>query len=173
MNRNLLSFALALALSGAAFTASAEAAPNAISGEKWWGDRGTVGSWYRGSFEGRWMADDRYGPEHRGAGRAMLLPTFLNIDQGRSMVRIADARHNLLQVITLEHRFRVPRDHALILKGTLDGRRLVARGENGRGRDVIQIMSLRDRGRTLVVRTQVERGRSGRMVEYERTYHRA
>ena len=174
MNRTLQAVAFAIAILGAAILpAVSQAAPPNLSGDKWWNPEEQHSRWSRMDFEGRWMANNRNGFESRGFRGLALLPNTLRIDQGRRVVRIADARYNVVQVIALQNHARGWRHDGTVLTGTLYGSRLVARGEVGRGRDLTQIMTLRNGGRTLVVRTRVERGRSGRVVEYEQTYHRA
>jgi len=78
----------------------------------------------------------------------------------------------MVQEIALDRGFR-DREGAAFLSGQLNGNRLVARGLDARGRPMTQIMFLRDRGRTLVVRTEVERGRSGQTFQTEKVYQRA
>ena len=100
------------------------------------------------------------------------LPNFLNIDQGRRAVRIADRRNNLVQVIAIEDGARNFRNQATFLRGQIHGARLVAFGTDQRGRQMKQTMQLRDRGTTLIVRTQIE-SRWGRTLTFEKVYERA
>jgi hypothetical protein len=102
----------------------------------------------------------------------MTLPDFLLIDQQRRLIRIADRGNHMVQMIALDRGYR-DREGNAFLSGQINGNRLVAQGVDARGRQMTQTMFLRDRGQTLVVRTQVERGRSGRMVETEKVYQRA
>jgi len=102
----------------------------------------------------------------------MTLPNFLRIDQERRLVRIADVRNHVVQVISIG-RWSQRQQGATVLSGELRGSRLVATGVDPRGRQMKQTMFLRNRGRVLVVRTQVERGNSGRTLEVEKVYKRA
>lgn len=193
--RDVVRLALAAALFGAAIPAAALAQVNGQQ-DKWWnpqtqgqenrGGRWNPGMMNRANFDGRWVAENRSDLEDRGgngvgfhghqggwgAGMAML-PNFLHIDQQRRLVRVTDARNNPLQLISIDNGFRSERQDATFLRGEIRGSQLVARGQDSRGRPMTQTMSLQDRGRTLVVRTQVERGHSGRMVSTEMVYHRA
>jgi hypothetical protein len=150
------------------------------SGGKWWNPETTQDQqFHRGDFEGRWLAQDRFDTNDRGGGWGQngrfgmtTLPNFLNIDQGRRAVRIADRRNNLVQTIAIEDGARGFRNQATFLRGQIHGSRLVAFGTDARGRQMKQTMLLRDRGTTLVVRTQIE-GRSGRTMTFEKVYARA
>ena|SRR5688572_11263385 len=169
MNRKaLLRLALALALLGAAAPVSAQGpAPNRSS-EKWWNPQaqgGRFGPFENETFDGRWIA------QGRDSRRGMTLPNFLRIDQERRLVRIADVRNRVVQVISMGRWSRRPQG-ATVLSGELRGSRLVATGVDSRGRQMKQTMFLRNRGRVLVVRTQVERGNSGH-IEVEKIYQRA
>ncbi|MGE5178045.1 MAG: hypothetical protein ACM3PF_03025 [Bacteroidota bacterium] len=145
---------------------------------------------HRDLFEGRWVARDRFDTDDRGGffggglfglfrggNRVMSLPNYLTIDQGRRMVRVADGANRLLQVIDLDNDDddapRFDRSRATFLEGDLRGNRLVATGTDARGRQMRQVMMIRDGGNTLVVRTQVQRGNSGRVVQVEKVYQRA
>src|SRR5687767_1107722 len=166
MNRKaLLRLGLALALLGAAVPVSAQNR----SGEKWWNPQAQSGRFdpfENETFDGRWIAQ---GHDSR---RGMTLPNFLRIDQERRLVRIADVRNRVVQVISMRRWSRRPQG-ATVLSGELRGSRLVATGVDSRGRQMKQTMFLRNRGRVLVVRTQVERGNSGRTLEVEKVYQRA
>jgi hypothetical protein len=150
------------------------------SGGKWWNPEAQQNQrFHRGDFEGRWLAQDRYDANNRGGGWGQngrfgigSLPDFLNIDQGRRAVRVADRRNNLLQVIAIEDGARSFRNQATFLRGQIRGSRLVAHGTDARGRQMTQTMVLQNRGTTLVVRTQIE-GRSGRTMTIEKVYERA
>jgi hypothetical protein len=188
--RNVVRLALAAALFGAAIPAVALAQFNAQQ-DKWWtpqtqGQNNRHGGWNqnRASFDGRWVAEDRSDFGDRGGngawfhgrqgGRGMtMLPDFLNIDQQRRLVLVADFRNNPLQVISIDNGFRPDRSGASYLKGQIQGSQIVAFGQDSRGRRMTQTMSLQDRGRTLVVHTQIERGNWGRMVGMDKVYHRA
>ena len=136
------------------------------------------------------MARDRFDTDDRGGffgggffglfrrgNRVMSLPNSLTIDQGRRMVRVADGANRLLQVIDLDNDDddapRFDRSRATFLEGDLRGNRLVATGTDARGQQMRQVMVVRDGGNTLVVRTQVQRGNSGRVVQVEKVYQRA
>jgi hypothetical protein len=168
--RNVVRLALAAALFGAAIPGAAMAQlPN--SGGKWWTPSTQNQRFQRADFEGRWQAQDRFGPNNRG-GRGATLPDFLSIDQQRRLVSIADARNRVVQVIAIEDGFRGNRNPATFLRGEIRGFQLVAHGTDGSGRQMTQTMTLKDRGRTMVVRTRLERG-AGRTVVLEKVYHRA
>ncbi len=180
--------ALGAAIPGAAMAQYPSSGGNQYpnSGGKWWNPETTQDQRFnRGDFEGRWLAQDRYDSNDRGNGWGQnggwgqsgrfgmaTLPNFLNIDQGRRAVRIADRRNNLVQVIAIEDGVRGFRNRATFLRGQIRGARLVAFGTDERGRQMRQTMVLRDRGTTLVVRTQIE-GRSGRTMTFEKVYERA
>lgn len=177
--RNVVRLALAAALLGAAIPGAALAQVST----KWWTPNQQAqrfDRFHRSQFEGHWVAQD-VNADFRGGRSAVMLPNILHIDQERRAVLVADRRHNLLQVITTDGRFHTMDDGAFrgdedatMLYGDLkgNGKRLVANGRDARGRLVRQVMILRDHGNILVVRTQVERGRSGRMVEVEKVYER-
>jgi hypothetical protein len=169
--RYVVRLALAAALFGAAIPGAAMAQyPN--SGGKWWTPNNTQSQRFqRGDFEGRWLAQDRFDSNYRG-GRGVMLPDFLSIDQRRRLISIADGRNRVVQVIAIEDGFRGMRQPATFLRGEIRGFQLVAHGTDGRGRQMTQTMTLRDRGRTMVVRTRLERG-AGRTVVLEKVYQRA
>ena len=167
--RNVVRLAIAAALFGAAIPGAALA--QQVSA-KWWTPNQVAQRFQRDMFEGRWLAQDGLHANFRG-GRVAALPNFLRIDQRRRMITIADRRNNLVQRISIDGRPHTMQLSPAMLHGDLNGNRLVATGRDAQGRLVRQVMILRDRGNTLVVRTQVERGRSGRMVEVEKVYERA
>jgi hypothetical protein len=191
MKRNyLLSLALAVALLGAMTPAAALAQTYAPGREKPWDpqvqdqrsrdDR----SWQSGraDFEGRWVAqnqnDSRFGGNDgngrfRGGAMSGSLPNFLLINQQRRIVRITDRSNNVVQVIALDRGSRSDRQRTAFLSGELRGQRLVAHGTDARGRSMTQTMVISNRGRTLIVRTEMAQGRSGRMVQTEKVYQRA
>jgi hypothetical protein len=146
------------------------------SGGKWWNPEAQRNQrFHDADFDGRWLAQDRFDSNSRGGGwgRGMAtLPDFLNIDQQRRAVKIADRQNNLLQLIAIEDGVRGSRNQATLLRGQIRGSRLVAHGTDARGRQMTQTMVLQNRGTTLVVRTQVE-GRSGRTMTFEKVYERA
>lgn len=166
--RNVVRLALAAALFGAAIPGAALAQVTT----KWWTPNQVAQRFQRDMFEGRWLAQGRFDANNRG-GRVNQLPNFLRIDQQRRLVSVMDRGSNLLQLISIDNGFHTQRRGTTLLHGDLNGNRLVANGRDARGRLVRQVMILRDRGNTLVVRTQVERGNSGRMVEVEKVYQRA
>jgi hypothetical protein len=141
----------------------------------------------RDLFEGRWVARDRSDTDERGGflsglfgfhrwNRGTTLPNFLEIEQGPSMVRVEDGRDHLLQLISIDGDDDSPqfdRGRATFLEGDLRGNRLIATGTDVRGQQMRQVMMVRDGGNTLVVRMQVQRGNSGRMVQVEKVYQRA
>jgi hypothetical protein len=197
-HRTVVRLALAVALFAATVpaTALAQVSFQAQAGDKWWNpSRDDQASRFnRVTFGGRWVAQDRndandhgfqggYGSDgfrggpgnggSRGTMGGMMLPNVVQIDQGRRMVRIADRRNNLLQVIGIDNGFRAQREQAIYLKGTLRGTSLVAHGSVSRGQQITQTLTLRNRGQVLVVRTRVERGNSGRAFEFEKVYQRA
>ena len=161
------------------------------------------GRFQRDMFEGRWVAQDRYDTNDRGwgtndrgwgngpgsdngqgwdngrgwgrGGRGMAsLPDFLNIDQGRRTISVADGRNNVLQLIVIDNGFHgLQQRGATLLQGDLNGNRLVATGAGPRGQLMSQVMILSNHGNTLVVRTQMQRGNRGRMIQVEKVYQRA
>jgi hypothetical protein len=153
---------------------------NPNSGGKWWNPETTQNQrFHDADFEGRWLAQDRFDTNNRGGGWGQngrfgmaSLPDFLNIDQQRRAVKIADRRNNLVQLIAIEDGVRGFRNQGTFLRGQISGSRLVAHGTDSRGRQMTQTMVLRNRGTTLVVRTQIE-GRSGRTMTIEKVYERA
>lgn len=190
--RNVVRLALAAALFGAAIPGAALA--QVINAQaKYWTPKAQVqvqvqsqrfqDRFHRDMFEGRWVAQDRNDANFHGGfgggfggGRMMALPNFLNIDQGRRTISVADGRNNVLQLIVLDNGFHgMAQRGATLLQGDLNGNRLVATGAAGPrwGRQIRQVMILRNHGNTLVVRTQMQRGNSGRTVEVEKVYDRA
>ncbi|HYJ33105.1 MAG TPA: hypothetical protein VE326_07795 [Candidatus Binatia bacterium] len=200
--RNVVRLALAAALFGAAIPGAA-LAQFVDAQAKYWTPKAQVqvqvqsqrfGRFHRDMFEGRWVAQDRNDADFRGehgngfggrgngfgggfgGGRMMALPNFLNIDQGRRTISVADGQNNVLQLIVIDNGFHgMQQRGATLLQGDLNGNRLVATGSAGPwgGRQIRQVMTLRNHGNTLVVRTQMQRGNSGRMVEVEKVYDRA
>lgn len=83
-----------------------------------------------------------------------------------------DRRNNLLQLIAIDNGFHPMQRGATMLQGDLNGNRLVADGGT-RGRQIHQVMILRDHGNTLVVRTQIQHGNWGRTIQVEKVYQRA
>ena len=175
--------ALSMALVGATIPGAAMAQypnsggnQNPNSGGKWWNPETQQNQrFHRADFEGRWLAQNRFDTDNRGGGFGFgmaMLPSFLNIDQGPRAVRVADRRNNLLQVIAIQDGVRGSRNQATFLRGQIRGSKLVAIGSDARGRQMKQTMSLRNRGNTLVVSTQIE-GRSGRTMTFEKVYQRA
>jgi hypothetical protein len=150
------------------------------SGGKWWNPETTQNQrFHDADFEGRWLAQNRFDSNDRGGGWGQngrfgmaTLPSFLNIDQQRRAVKIADRQNNLLQLIAIDDGVRGYRNQATFLRGQIRGSRLVAHGTDSRGREMTQTMLLQNRGTTLVVRTQIE-GRSGRTMTFEKVYERA
>ena len=194
--RNVVRLALAAALFGAAIPGAA-LAQFVDAQAKYWTPKAQVqvqvqsqrfqDRFHRDMFEGRWVAQDRNDANFRGGfgggygggfggGRMFALPNFLNIDQGRRTISVADGRNNVLQLIVLDNGFHgMQQRGATLLQGDLNGNRLVATGSAGPrwGQQIRQVMILKNHGNTLVVRTQVQRGNSGRMVEVEKVYDRA
>lgn len=178
--RNVVRLALAAALFGAAIPAASQAQTVLVQA-KWWTpnqqSQRYQDRFHRDMFEGRWLAQDRFDTDIRGnfggGGRAFMLPDFLNIDQSRRMVTIADRRNNLIQLIAIDNGFHGRQSGATVLQGDLNGNRLVANGAGPRGQQMKQVMILQNHGNTLVVRTQVQRGNRGRIVEVEKVYQRA
>jgi len=189
MNRHLLRFALAAALFGAAIPAAASAADVSlainVAQNKWWTPEPQAAQFnrfHRDMFEGRWVVQDRDDADFRGGwgngyGRGgrfgAVLPNFLSIDQNRRMLTVSGPGRNVIQLITTDNGYHTMRGGATLLHGTIFGNRIVASGRDSRGRLVQQTMILRNRGNVLIVKTQVERGNSGRMVEVEKVYERA
>jgi hypothetical protein len=185
--RNVVRLALAAALFGAAIPAASQA--QVVNAQvKYWTPKAQVqvqvqssqrfqDRFHRDMFEGRWVAQDRFDTNARGnfggGGRAVMLPDFLNIDQSRRMISIADRRNHLLQLIAIDNGFHGRQSGATVLQGNLNGNRLVANGAGPRGQQMKQVMILQNHGNTLVVRTQVQRGNRGRIVEMEKVYQRA
>lgn len=197
--RNVVRFALAAALFGAAIPGAAMA--QVLAQAKYWTPKAQVqvqvesnrhqGGWdrfHRDMFEGRWVAQDRFDSNDRfgndgygngrfgrgwgnGFGMAML-PNLLNIDQGRRTISIMDGGNNLIQLIAIDNGFHGQRG-ATVLQGDLNGNQLVADGSGPRGQQIHQTMTLQNRGRVLVVQTQVQRGNRGRVVTVEKVYTRA
>ncbi len=135
-----------------------------------------------------------------GRMRGMVLPGIIEIDQQPGVVRISDARSGMLQEIQVDRRFygregdrSDPRDQGRFdsraqgrfgrrdeswfdgrsLLGQWRGSALVVESTGSRGGFLSQILALRDRGRTLVVRTRGRSPDSGNAVEFTRVYHRA
>jgi len=140
-------------------------------------------------LEGRWIADerafdnrsDRGGFRGRGPMREMLLPDRIRIDQKPSMVRIADSRNHVLQLIMLGGKFDSQRGgeadyrhggRADYLSGWWRGSTLVVERSGQRGATITQTFALENRGRTLVVRARRE-GFGPRTMEITSTYRRA
>jgi hypothetical protein len=183
---NLLSLAFAVALLGAMAPTAALAQTYAPGREKPWDPQAqNQRGWDspragRADFDGRWVAqsrnDTRFGGNGsfgRGNASSAALPNFLLIDQQRRIVRITDRSSNVLQVIALDRGNRSDRQRAAFLSGELRGQTLVAHGIDARGRSMTQTMVISNRGRTMVVRTEVAQGRSGRMFQTEKVYQRA
>ena len=167
--------ALSMALVGATLPGAAMAQyPN--SGGKWWNPESQQNQrFHNADFDGRWLAQNRFDSNNRGGGFGFgmaMLPSFLNIDQQRRAVKIADRQNHLVQLIAIEDGVRGYRNQATFLRGQIRGSRLVAHGTDSRGRQMKQTMLLQNRGQTLVVRTQIE-GRSGRTMTFEKVYQRA
>jgi hypothetical protein len=136
---------------------------------------GNYGGGHDGNYGGGY-ADGYGGRGGFGGWRMLALPNFLNIDQGRRTISVADGRNNVLQLIVLDNGFHgMAQRGATLLQGDLNGNRLVATGAAGPrwGQQIRQVMILRNHGNTLVVRTQMQRGNSGRTVEVEKVYDRA
>jgi hypothetical protein len=189
---NLLSLALAVALLGAMAPAAALAqtySPGRSASGQWDSqaqdqrsqDSRNDRSWQSGraDFEGRWIAqnrdDSRFGGNGRFGRGAMSgsLPNFLLIDQQRRVVRITDRGNNVVQVIALDRGSRFDQQRTAFLSGELRGQRLIAHGTDARGRSMTQTMVISNHGRTLIVRTEMAQGRSGRMIQTEKVYQRA
>jgi len=181
-SRNALSFAIGVALLGSTVAGPSLAqAPSASN--KWWTPQnqeaqtyrqGPNHGWNRAGFEGRWLSHDRYDSNDRpGFQRGAMLPDFLTIDQERRLISIADGRNNVLQTIALGNGNGYWHQPAGLLQGQIQGNQLFASGTDSRGRHMTQTMSLQNRGRTLVIHTQVERGRSGRLFQFDKVYQRA
>jgi hypothetical protein len=193
--RNVVRLALAAALFGAAIPTAASAQTVQVQA-KWWNPSQQTqagryqGRFHRDMFEGRWVAQDRFDTNNRGwgdgpgwdngqgwgrGGRGMaMLPDFLSIDQSRRTISVADRRNNVLQLIVIDNGFHgLQQRGATLLQGDLNGNRLVANGAGPRGQQMRQVMILSNHGNTLVIRTQMQRGNRGRMVEVEKVYQRA
>ena len=187
--RHVVRFALAAALFGAAVPGAAMA--QVLAQAKYWTPKAQVSvqvaskrykdRFHRDMFEGRWVAQDRLDSNGRfGNGRGFgnggfgigMLPNLLNIDQGRRTISVMDGSNNVIQVIAIDNGFHGQRG-ATVLQGDLNGNQLVASGPGPRGQQIHQTMTLQNRGRTLVVQTQVQRGNRGRVVTVEKVYTRA
>ena len=145
----------------------------------------------RGLFEGRWVAQDRFDADDRGAwsggygqgwNRGMALPNALEIEPEHGMLEVEDWQDHPLQMIAIgdtddDDAPRLDRRRVTFLDGDLRGDRLIATGTDARGRRMRQVMILGDDGNTLVVRTRVARagffGLFGRTVQVEKVYQRA
>ncbi|HEY3155299.1 MAG TPA: hypothetical protein VGK76_01560 [Candidatus Eisenbacteria bacterium] len=139
-----------------------------------WGQRAVA------DFQGRWVSvgrpvDSRPEPrDFRGRGsQGGFLPGYLRISQRPGMLRIADYDNRTLQQIMIANRYRSPNDGRGYLTGRWRGSKLEVERDGPRGSTIIQTFSIENRGRTLVVRTRQEGGRSRPVAEFTSTYRRA
>lgn len=153
--------------------------PNA--GDRWERnqDRDSNRGWFaRTNLEGRWREQGTYGREgldfgsNDAYGPRRMLPSFLQIDQSRRQVRIADFRGRTLQTIQIGGRGRWFEDSD-ILTGQWHGGGLEVQRTTPQGARMTQTFSVQDRGRTLVIHTLIDNGRNGRDLEFDRVYQRA
>jgi hypothetical protein len=146
-----------------------------------WGQRNGWGRKALADFQGRWIsvgraADSRPGPRDfrgRGPWQGGFLPGYLQISQRPGMLRIADYDNRTLQQIIIANRYRSPDDGRGYLIGRWRGSKLEVERDGPRGSTIIQTFSLENRGRTLVVQTRQEGGRSRWVGEFTNTYRRA
>jgi hypothetical protein len=136
------------------------------------------------NLEGRWVADNRsagyengFGFRGRGGMGGILLPSFIDIDQRPSMIRIEDSRNRVLQRIVLGGKFDSRSDRfgnrPDYLVGRWRGSTLVVEHMGPRGAMLTQTFALENRGRSLVVRTRRETGGPRGTTEFTTVYHRA
>lgn len=130
--------------------------------------------------------------------RDLALPRAVQIVQGPNRLRVTNRRGDVVQVILLDDHFgfggrdrfdnnsrsdnngrfgdwngyrnQSGRD---VLVGQWHGPLLVAEQTGARGTQVTQTFRLANGGRTLVVRTEVARGRSGATMKMEQVFQRA
>jgi len=145
-------------------------------------DRGQYREQMRGMFapnlEGRWREQatngrngQDFGQNDPNGGRRML-PSFLQIDQNRGQVLIQDFRGRTLQTIQVAGRQRWNQNPD-VLMGQYRGGALEVHRTTPSGAQITRTFSVQNRGRTLVIHTQIDNGRSGRNLEFDRVYHRA
>jgi hypothetical protein len=140
-----------------------------------WGQR-TVAD-----FQGRWVSvgrpvDSRPEPRDfrgRGPSQQGFLPGYLRISQRPGMLRIADYDNRTLQQIIIANKYRSRDNGGGYLIGRWRGSKLEVERDGPRGSTIIQTFSVENRGRTLVVRTRQEGGRSRWVGEFTSTYRRA
>jgi hypothetical protein len=132
-------------------------------------------------FQGRWVSvgrpvDSRPEPRDfrgRGPSQGGFLPGYLRISQRPGMLRIADYDNRPLQQIIIANRYRSRDDGGGYLIGTWRGSKLEVERDGPRGSTIIQTFSLENRGRTLVIHTRREGGRSRPVAELTSIYRRA
>ena len=135
--------------------------------------------------------------------RDLALPRAVRIAQGPNRLRVTNRRGDVVQVILLDDHFGFggrdrynnngrfddngPFDNSRsddwngyrnqsgrdVLVGQWHGPLLVAEQTGARGTQVTQTFRLANGGRTLVVRTEVARGRSGATMKMEQVFQRA
>ena len=140
-----------------------------------WGQRAVA------DFQGRWVSvgrpvDSRPEPRDfrgRGPSQGGFLPGYLRISQRPGMLRIADYDNRTLQQIIIANRYRSRDDGGGTLVGRWRGSKLEVERDGPRGSTIIQTFSLENRGRTLVVHTRREGGRSRPVAELTSIYRRA
>jgi hypothetical protein len=188
MNRRTV-WSLALAIlvaAGLATEASARTfvpTPN-LSGT-WRLEQGSNGKYWHGE------RDFGRGNE-RGQGVGLgdvTLPRAFQIVQGPNRLRVTNRRGEVVQVILLDDHFgfngrggfgdsrfrnrNQSQNDRDVLIGQWHGPVLEAEQMGPRGTQMTQTFRLANRGRTLVVRTEVARGRSGATMQIEQIYERA
>ena len=146
------------------------------------------------NLSGTWRLERRWNHRNHVYGRAgspgmaaiqdIALPRSMQIDQGRNRIRVTNRQGQVVQVVLLDDHFgfnardrfgarngyRNDRD---VLIGQWHGPVLEAEQMGPRGGQVKQTFRLANRGRTLIVRTEVARGRSGATLQIEQVFERA
>ena len=114
-----------------------------------------------------WNGNDRGRDRDRGyANRGTRWPDVVRIERNRNEVRIEDHNGTLLERVVTKGRSR-GNDVAV---GSWKGNRLEIRREGRNGNWITETLTLEDRGRRMVVRTQMTGGGAARA--FTRTYER-
>jgi hypothetical protein len=130
----------------------------------------------RGGWGGRAGTGDA--PDREGAlarrGRGAPLPDRIRIEQKAYSVRLEDSLGVVLRSIeTAEGAGAADASpESTQVEGRWNGSRLEVRREGPRGGSMVQSYSIEDHGRSLVIRTKVERGGGGRTMEFKRVYRK-
>lgn len=153
------------------------------------------------NLSGTWRLDQRHsdsnvghGFGNRGAAADLALPRAIQITQGPNRLRVTNRRGDVVQMVLLDDHFgfggrdrnngrfgnndndwngyrnQSGRD---VLVGQWHGPMLVAEQTGARGTQVTQTYRLANGGRTLVVRTEIARGRFGQTMQIDQVFQRA